>query len=146
MTTDEALAALAKSRPVRIASYSALLLIVENRRQITHSIKSSFGDCRTTLTPPACWLDEPSVYTIHAAGLSYSSSFAVNLVMKLANAWALITVLGWNSMSNSLSSITHDESKIAWENHSVSMTIQTNVTQLLRVLMIKSNGWSNGKE
>ena len=113
MTTDEASATLAKLRPMRTASYLASLLVVGNWRRITHSIKSPSGNYRTTLIPLACWLDKPSVHTIHVVGSSSLSSFAVNSATKSAKAWALIAVLGWYRMSNSLRSITYKTNCLA---------------------------------
>ena len=113
MTIDKAPATLAKLRLVRSASYSALLLVVGNWRQTVHSIKSLSSYYRRTLTPSVRWLDEPSVCIIHGASLSSSSSFAMNLVTKLAKAWALIVVLGWYSMSNSTSFIAHKTNHLA---------------------------------
>ena len=107
MTTNEALAALAKSRPIRTAIYSASLLVVGNWRWTAHSVKSPSGDRRTPPTPSVCWLDKLSIHIVHGAGPLSSSSFAVNLVTKSAKAWALIVVCGWYSMSNSSSSIAH---------------------------------------
>jgi len=107
MTTDEAPAALARSKPKRTTSYSASLLVVGNWRRMVHSTISPSSDYRTTPPLPTRWLDELSVHKIHVAGPSSSSSFAVNSATKSTKAWALIVVLGWYSMLNSSSSIAH---------------------------------------
>ena len=112
MTTDMAPAALAKSRPERTTSYSALLLVVENWRWTAHSTVSLSSDCSRTLTSLAHWLDEPSIYIIHTIGSISSSSFVVNSTMKSAKACALITVLGRYWMSNSSSSIAHRTNRL----------------------------------
>ena len=86
MTTDLALAALARLRLERTASYSASLLVVGNWKQIAHSIVSPSDDCSRIPAPLACWLDKPFIHIIHVASLLSSSSFAVNWATKLAKA------------------------------------------------------------
>ena len=107
MTANSALAALDKSRPERTASYSALLLVVKNQRQTTHSIVSPSDDCSKTLAPLSYWLDKPSVHIIHAIDFSSSSFLVMNSTIKSTKACALIVVLGQYQTSNSLSSIVH---------------------------------------
>ena len=41
---------------------------------------------------------------------------------------------------------TGDESKITLDRHSMSMTTKMSATRLLRALMAKHNGWSNGNK
>ena len=54
-------AALAKLRPMRMASYSASLLVIENWSRTAHSIISTSGDWRTASMPPAHLLNDPSI-------------------------------------------------------------------------------------
>ena len=67
MTTDKALAALAKLSLVSATSYLAPLLVVGNQSWTTHSMAYPSIDCRTTLVLPAYLLDDPSVQTFHGA-------------------------------------------------------------------------------
>ena len=67
MTTDKALAALAKSSLVSTTSYLAPLLVDGNQSQTTHSMAYPSRDCRTTPVLLACLLDDPSVQTFHGA-------------------------------------------------------------------------------
>ena len=105
--TDEALAALAKSSPMRMASYPASLLVVGNWSQIAHSMISPLGDWRTTPIPPAHLLDNLFVWTLQGVTPQLSISLVVNSTMKSTKAWDLIMILGQYCMSNSLSSIAH---------------------------------------
>ena len=102
---DEAPAAFARSRPIRMTSYSASLLVIGNWSQMTHSMISPFRDWRTTPIPPTRLLDDPSIWTFQRVTLQSLASPVVNSVMKSAKAWALIAVLGQYRMSNSLSPI-----------------------------------------
>ena len=52
MTTDKALAALAKSSLVSTTSYLAPLLVVGNQSQTTHSMAYPSRDCRTSYLAP----------------------------------------------------------------------------------------------
>ena len=88
MMTDEALAALSKSSPISTASYLASLLVVRNWSRTTHSMMSPSRDCRITLIPLACMLDDLSVQTFHGAAPQPSTLFVINSATKLANAWA----------------------------------------------------------
>jgi len=62
-----------------------------------------------TPTRPLFWADKPSVYIVHysVSSIRLSLSRRVNSVMKFAKAYDLMVVLGWYSMSNWLSSISH---------------------------------------
>ena len=107
MTVDTTYAALAKSRPKMIASYSTSLLVIENWRRMARSVVSLSSDYTKTPALLAHWLDEPSVHIIHAIGFSSLSFSVVNSAMKLAKACALIMALGWYWTSNSPGSTTH---------------------------------------
>ena len=67
MMTDEALATLSKSSPISTASHLASLLVIRNWSQTTRSMTSPLRDCRITLIPLACLLDDLSVQTFHGA-------------------------------------------------------------------------------
>ena len=88
MMTDEAPTALAKLSPVSTASYLASLLVVENWSRMAHSITSPSRYYRTTLIPPTCPLDDPSVQSFHGAAPQPSALFIVNSITKSAKAWA----------------------------------------------------------
>ena len=64
MTTLAAPTALARSSPAINASYSDSLLVVGKSRQTIHSTVSPSGDSSTMLAPPACLLDDPSLYML----------------------------------------------------------------------------------
>ena len=60
MITLVAPVALARSS----SSYSASLFVVGKSSQTMHLILSHFGEQSTTPIPPACLLDDPSVWTL----------------------------------------------------------------------------------
>ena len=94
---------------INMASYSASLLVVGNWSCTLYPRTSPSGVMMMTLTPPLFRADDPSVWIVHlfdSSRISFSSGI-VNSTTKSTNACALIVVLGWYSMSNWLSLITH---------------------------------------
>ena len=90
--------------PISIPSYLASLLVVENFSWTPYLSTSPSGVVITTLTPPLCWADEPSICTVHRSTLlvRLPSSRRVNSTMKSAKAYALMAILGWYSMPKDL--------------------------------------------
>ena len=109
MTKFAAPTALARSSPTTKASYSASLLVVGKSKRTMHSILSPSGLWSITLAPPACLLEDPSVWMLQC-GISSAPwpSLRVNFVMKLATTCPFIAVRGQYCMSNSLNSNAHN--------------------------------------
>ena len=99
-----AYAAFTKSKPVTKTLYFASLLVVGKSRWIMHSILSPSGVWSTMPTPPACLLEDPSVWMLHY-GISFAPwpSMRVNLAMKSATTCPFIVVRGQYCISNSFS-------------------------------------------
>ena len=92
---------------VRRALYSASLLVVGNWSRTAYWITSFSSDSRTTPTPLASLLDDPSTFIVYQASSSLFSTPKVNSAIKLANAWALMAVWGRHLTSNFPNSIAH---------------------------------------
>ncbi|KAL2513265.1 hypothetical protein Adt_18865 [Abeliophyllum distichum] len=96
--------------PVITTSYYALLLVVGNlkRREYSSSFESGLIIITPTLEPSL--LDDPSTYIFHSV-ITFSPFLdigrAVSSVIKSANTWDFMAVLGLKSMSNSMSSIAY---------------------------------------
>ena len=90
-SSDVAPNTLANRRPVSRASYSASLLVVVYCRCTACLRTSPSSDFKITPTPPAVFVDSPSICIIHLDAFQYSSSlgsssFTVNYAMKSAKA------------------------------------------------------------
>ena len=65
MITLVASVALARFSPAIKASYSASLFVRGKSSQIMHLISSPFRQRSTTPIPPACLLEDPSLWTLY---------------------------------------------------------------------------------
>ena len=90
---------LANLSSVSMASYSVSLLVVAYCRRMACLMTSPSGDFKITPTPPAFFVDNPSVWIVHldtcCSSSLGSSSLTVNSTTKLVSDWALIAVRGW---------------------------------------------------
>jgi len=109
MTKFSAPAAFARSSPAIKVSYSTSLLVVGKSRRIMHSILSHSGLWSTTPAPPACLLEDPSVWILHHGIPSTRwPSTRVNFAMKSTITCPFIAVHSRYYMSNSLNSTAHN--------------------------------------
>ena len=85
---------IARSIPVRIASYSASLLDMGKSNRITCSILSPVGalSCKSTPTP-VCW-EEPSTLRIHQLAIPGSASCWGTSAKKSVNIFSFIAKRG----------------------------------------------------
>ena len=94
--------------------YFTSLLVVGKLRWTMHSISSPYGERSIIPTPPACLLDNLSIYIFH---WGYSSapclSQLVNSAMKSVTTCRLMALRGRYYMLNSLNSIAHSAIHLA---------------------------------
>ena len=109
-----ALATFARSSPAIKVSYFASLLVVGKSRWIMQLILSPSRVWSTKPAPPACLLEDLSVWMLHC-GISFAPwlSMRVNSAMKPTTTCPFIVVRGWYYISNSLSSIAHNAIHLA---------------------------------
>ena len=101
--------AFTRSKPVTKTLYFASLLVVGKSRWIMHSILSPSEVWSTMPTPPACLLEDSSVWMLRY-GISSTPwpSMRVNSVMKSATTCPFIVVCGQYCISNSFSLTAHN--------------------------------------
>ena len=102
------LTTLARSSPAIKALYPASLFVVGKSNQTINSTSSPFGLQSTTPTPPACLVDDLSVWILHGwnSPTPWPSMF-VNFAVNSAITCHFMAMRGLFYTSNSLNSIAH---------------------------------------